>query len=82
MRIKPGKQNDSTERVIKGIRSSARRQLSHGEPNHPQTQGKIERWYQALKNCITVENYYLPEALKNATTTFVERYIPVTAQAR
>ena len=25
---------------------------------HPQTQGKIERWHQTLKNRILLENYY------------------------
>jgi transposase InsO family protein len=25
----------------------------HGAPCHPQTQGKIERWHQALKNRIS-----------------------------
>ena len=27
-----------------------------GAPNHPQTQGKIERWHQTLKNRILLEN--------------------------
>ena len=31
-----------------------------GAPMHPQTQGKIERWHQTLKNRILLENYYLP----------------------
>jgi transposase InsO family protein len=31
-----------------------------GSPYHPQTQGKIERWHQTLKNRILLENYYLP----------------------
>ena len=35
-----------------------------GAPNHPQTQGKIERWHQTLKNRILLENYYLPGDLK------------------
>ena len=30
-----------------------------GAPMHPQTQGKIERWHQTLKNRILLENYYL-----------------------
>lgn len=29
-----------------------------GAPYHPQTQGKIERWHQTLKNRILLENYY------------------------
>ena len=28
-----------------------------GAPYHPQTQGKIERWHQTLKNRILLENY-------------------------
>ena len=31
-----------------------------GAPYHPQTQGKIERWHQTLKNRILLEHYYLP----------------------
>jgi transposase InsO family protein len=33
-----------------------------GAPYHPQTQGKIERWHQTLKNRILLENYYMPGA--------------------
>ena len=29
-----------------------------GAPYHPMTQGKIERWHQALKNRILLEHYY------------------------
>ena len=29
-----------------------------GAPYHPQTQGKIERWHQTLKNRILLENYF------------------------
>jgi len=46
----------------------------HGAPCHPQTQGKIERWHQTLKNRILLENYYLPGALEAAITSFVEHY--------
>jgi transposase InsO family protein len=38
-----------------------------GAPNHPQTQGKIERWHQTLKNRILLENYYLPGDLEAAS---------------
>ena len=36
--------------------------MSHirGAPCHLRTQGKIERWRQTLKNCILLENYFLP----------------------
>jgi transposase InsO family protein len=45
-----------------------------GAPNHPQSQGKIERWHQTLKNRILLENYYLPGALEEAIAAFVEHY--------
>jgi hypothetical protein len=35
-----------------------------GPPFHSQTQGKIERWHQTLKNRILLENYYLPGDLE------------------
>ena len=45
-----------------------------GSPCHPQTQGKIERWHQTLKNRILLENYYLPGDLKAQIARFVEHY--------
>ena len=45
-----------------------------GAPCHPQTQGKIERWHQTLKNRILLENYYLPGDLKAQIARFVEHY--------
>jgi putative transposase len=45
-----------------------------GAPAHPQTQGKIKRWHQTMKNRILLENYYLPGALQAEIETFVERY--------
>lgn len=45
-----------------------------GAPCHPQTQGKIERWHQTLKNRILLENYYLPGDLKAQIEAFVEHY--------
>ena len=40
----------------------ADKKMSHvrGAPYHPQTQGKIERWHQTLKNRVLLENYFLP----------------------
>ena len=51
-------------------------QMDHvrGAPYHPQTQGKIERWHQTLKNRILLENYYLPGDLKQQIDAFVEYY--------
>ena len=45
-----------------------------GAPYHPQTQGKIERWHQTLKNRILLENYYLPGDLENQIGAFVDHY--------
>ena len=45
-----------------------------GAPNHPQTQGKIERWHQTLKNRILLENYFLPGDLEHQIGAFVEHY--------
>jgi putative transposase len=52
------------------------RKIDHirGAPCHPQTQGKIERWHQTLKNRILLENYYLPGDLETQIEAFVEHY--------
>ena len=34
--------------------------FARGALFHPQTQGKIERWRQTLKNRVLLENYFLP----------------------
>ncbi|MEN5279327.1 IS3 family transposase [Brucella sp. TWI432] len=46
----------------------------HGAPGHPQTQGKIERWHQTLKNRILLENYFFKEDLEAQIAAFVEHY--------
>ena len=50
--------------------------MSHvrGAPFHPQTQGKIERWHQTLKNRILLENYFLPGDLETQIEAFVDHY--------
>jgi putative transposase len=45
-----------------------------GAPNHPMTQGKIERWHQTMKNRVLLENYYLPGDLEAQIGAFVEHY--------
>jgi hypothetical protein len=45
-----------------------------GAPGQPQTQGKIERWHQTLKNPIRLENYDLPGDLDAQIKASVERY--------
>jgi transposase InsO family protein len=47
---------------------------SRGAPYHPQTQGKIERWHQTLKNRILLENYFLPGDLERQIEAFVDHY--------
>ena len=51
-------------------------QMDHvrGAPYHPQTQGKIERWHQTLKNRILLENDYLPGDLTQQIDAFVDHY--------
>jgi putative transposase len=45
-----------------------------GAPCHPQTQGKIERWHQTLKNRILLENHYLPGELEAQVAAFIDHY--------
>jgi len=48
--------------------------LIHGKPNHPQTQGKIERYHRSMKNVVKLDNYYCPEELEAALATFIHYY--------
>jgi putative transposase len=52
------------------------RNIEHvrGAPYHPQTQGKIERWRQTLKNRVLLENYYFPSDLEAKIAAFIEHY--------
>ena len=45
-----------------------------GAPCHPQTQGKIERWHQTLKNRLLLEHYYLPGELERQIEAFIDHY--------
>lgn len=49
-------------------------QLVHGKPNHPQTQGKIERYHRSMKNVVKLDNYYCPDELLEAIHQFVQYY--------
>jgi len=44
---------------------------TRGAPYHPQTQGKIERWYQTMKNRILPENIVQPADLEAHISAFV-----------
>ena len=45
-----------------------------GAPYHPQTQGKIGRWHQTLKNRLLLENYFLPGDLNASIERFLTHY--------
>jgi putative transposase len=48
--------------------------MGRGAPYHPQTQSKIERWHQTLKNRILLENYFLPGNLEAQIEAFIDHY--------
>ncbi len=47
---------------------------TRGQPYHPMTQGKIERWHLSLKSRILLDNYYLPGDLERAIAAFIDHY--------
>ena len=47
---------------------------ARGAPNHPMTQGKIERWHQTLNDRILLKNYFLPGDLEAQISAFVDHY--------
>ena len=53
-----------------------RKAMAHtrGAPDHPQTQGKIERYHRTLKNRVTLRHYYLPWELEQEIGRFVAYY--------
>lgn len=42
------------------------------KPMHPQTQGKIERYYRFMKNRILLERHYSPEELERSLGEFID----------
>jgi putative transposase len=42
-----------------------------GKPNHPQTQGKIERCHRSMKNIVKLHHYYNPSELEIAINEWV-----------
>jgi transposase InsO family protein len=47
---------------------------TRGQPYHPMTQGKIERYHRSMKNQILLEHYYLPGQLEERLTEFITYY--------
>jgi len=78
VRHKPRLLSDNGSSYISGNLAEwlAKQDMKHirGAPYHPQTQGKIERWHQTLKNRILLENYFLPGDLEAQIGTFIEHY--------
>ena len=54
----------------------AKRGMRHtrGRPYHPQTQGKIERYHQSMKNIILLNKYASPSELEAVIEKWVEYY--------
>ena len=46
----------------------------NGRANHPQTQGKIERYHRTMKNIVKLNHYYCPDELIDAVEDFVNYY--------
>ena len=61
---------------VNWLNGCKKQEMEHirGAPFHPQTQGKIERWHQTMKNRILLENYYLPGNLEQQIGAFVDHY--------
>ena len=47
---------------------------TRGAPDHPQTQGKIERYHRSMKNVVKLEHYYYPWELEAANRNFAAYY--------
>jgi transposase InsO family protein len=47
---------------------------ARGRPYHPQTQGKIERYHQTMKNRLLINIYHSPAELKQAIEKWVKYY--------
>jgi putative transposase len=47
---------------------------TRGQPYHPQTQGKIERYHRTMKNVVKLRNYYQPGELERELVRFVDYY--------
>jgi transposase InsO family protein len=45
-----------------------------GQPYHPMTQGKIERYHRSMKNVVKLQNYYLPWELEAEIAKFIDYY--------
>lgn len=78
IKTKPRLLSDNGSSYISGDLAEwmADRGMKHvrGAPYHPQTQGKIERWHQTMKNRVMLENYYLRGDLEQQIGQFIIYY--------
>ena len=65
---------DRLARSLKDLLQIVEAICERGAPNHPQTQGKIERWHQTMKNRVLLENYFLPGDLERQIGAFIDHY--------
>jgi transposase InsO family protein len=56
--------------------SAEDRNMTHvrGSPRHPMMRGKIGRWHRTLRNCMLLENHFLPGDLEVQITAFAAHY--------
>lgn len=54
----------------------AEQEIQHilGQPCHPQTQGKVERFHLSMKNVINLQHFYFPWELEAEIAEFIEHY--------
>jgi hypothetical protein len=78
VRQRPRLLSDNRPSYLSGELASwlAEHAMTHtrGQPYHPMTPGKIERYHRSLKNQILWENYYLPGQLEARLAEFVDYY--------
>jgi putative transposase len=56
------------------LSSITRQVIAQQSAERAQTQGKIERWHQSLKNRILLEHYFLPGDLEAQIEAFIDHY--------
>ena len=47
---------------------------NYGNPMHPQTQEKVERYHRSMKNVIKLNHYFCPSELEKAIDGWVKYY--------
>jgi transposase InsO family protein len=61
-------------RELRSFLESRHIEHTHSAPNHPMTQGKIERYHRSMKNIVNLQNYFLPSQLETEIASFVIYY--------